>query len=84
MYIWYFVFVFLVIFMVGNSVLWVRGDIKMLSIIMVIGGGINVVFDLIFIFGVGLILEMGIGGVVLFMLIFWIICLIWILYLLVK
>ncbi|MCP3891853.1 MAG: MATE family efflux transporter, partial [Desulfobulbaceae bacterium] len=84
MYIWYFASVFLAIPMVGNSVLRARGDTKTPSIIMATGGGINAVLDPILIFGVGPIPEMGIGGAALSTLISWIICSIWILYLLAK
>ncbi|WP_255438840.1 MATE family efflux transporter [Aestuariibacter sp. GS-14] len=84
MYIWYFASVFLAIPMVGNSVLRARGDTKTPSVIMATGGGINAVLDPILIFGVGPIPAMGIGGAALATLISWIVCSVWILYLLAK
>lgn len=57
---WYFFSVFFLLFMVGNSVFWVCGDMCMLSVVMVSVGGINVIFDFVFIFGFGLVLVMGI------------------------
>ncbi|MDC8831612.1 MATE family efflux transporter [Alteromonas gilva] len=84
MAIWYFSSVFLAIPMVGNSVLRARGDTKTPSIIMATGGGINALLDPMLIFGFGPIPAMGIGGAALATLISWIVCSVWVLYLLAK
>lgn len=80
---WYLLSIFLVMFMVGNSVLCVCGDMCMFSIVMVVGGGLNVLLDFIFIFGFGFVFVMGIKGVVLVIFIVWIVGVLWILYILV-
>lgn len=80
---WYLLSIFFVMLMVGNSVLWVCGDICIFSIVMVVGGGLNVLFDFIFIFGFGFILVMGIKGVVFVIFIVWIVGVLWIFYILV-
>lgn len=82
--IWYFASVFLALPMVGNSVLRARGDTKTPSIIMATGGGINALLDPVFIFGFGPLPAMGIGGAALATLVSWIVCSVWVLYLLAK
>lgn len=84
MEIWYFASVFLAMPMVGNSILRARGDTKTPSIIMATGGGINALLDPLFIFGLGPVPAMGIGGAALATLISWIVCSVWILYLLAR
>lgn len=59
----YYIFVgFLVMPMIGNAAIRATGDTKWPSIIMMIGGLINVVLDPILIFGLGPIPAMGIKG----------------------
>nr|WP_297348297.1 MATE family efflux transporter [uncultured Glaciecola sp.] len=79
---WYVAGIFLAIPMVGNSVLRAFGDTKTPSIIMAVGGAINVVLDPILIFGWGPIPGLGIQGAAIATAIAWAICLVWILYLL--
>jgi putative MATE family efflux protein len=79
---WYVAGIFLAIPMVGNSVLRAFGDTKNPSIIMAVGGAINVVLDPILIFGWGPIPGLGIQGAAIATAIAWAICLVWILYLL--
>lgn len=82
MIIWYAAGVFLAVPMVGNSVLRGSGDTKTPSIIMAVGGLINVVLDPILIFGFGPIPAMGIQGAALATAIAWATGLVYILYLL--
>lgn len=79
---WYLAGVFLAIPMVGNSVLRAFGDTKTPSIIMAVGGAINVVLDPILIFGWGPIPALGIQGAAIATAIAWAVCVVWILYLL--
>jgi putative MATE family efflux protein len=62
MSIWFPGMVFLVVPMVGNSAIRATGDTKTPAVIMVAAGGINAVLDPLFIFGLGPIEGMGIGG----------------------
>jgi putative MATE family efflux protein len=79
---WYLAGIFLAIPMVGNSVLRAFGDTKTPSIIMAVGGAINVVLDPILIFGWGPIPALGIQGAAIATAIAWAVCLVWIVYLL--
>jgi putative MATE family efflux protein len=79
---WYLAGIFLAIPMVGNSVLRAFGDTKTPSIIMAVGGAINVVLDPILIFGWGPIPALGIQGAAIATAIAWAVCVVWILYLL--
>lgn len=60
MVVWYFMIFLFVLFMAGNSVICVIGDIKIFVKIMMLVGLINGVFDLLLIFGYGLFFEFGI------------------------
>lgn len=82
MIVWYGAGIFLAVPMVGNSVLRAAGDTKTPSIIMAVGGLINVILDPILIFGWGPIPAMGIQGAALATAIAWGIGLVYILYLL--
>jgi putative MATE family efflux protein len=79
---WYFAGIFLAIPMVGNSVLRAFGDTKTPSVIMAVGGAINVVLDPVLIFGWGPIPALGIQGAAVATAIAWAVCVVWILYLL--
>ncbi|WP_237742351.1 MATE family efflux transporter [Gayadomonas joobiniege] len=72
MSLWYFSSVFLVLPMVGNSVLRASGDTKTPSLIMGAGGAINAILDPMFIFGFGPIPAMGIQGAAIATLLAWI------------
>lgn len=62
MNIWFFGAVFLVLPMVGNSILRASGDTKTPSLIMAAGGLANAILDPILIFGLGPIPAMGMQG----------------------
>jgi putative MATE family efflux protein len=62
MSIYYFGNVFLIVPMIGNSVLRASGDVKTPSYLMTAGALLNVVLDPIFIFGFGPVPAMGIEG----------------------
>jgi putative MATE family efflux protein len=79
---WYLAGIFLAIPMVGNSVLRAFGDTKTPSIIMAVGGAINVALDPILIFGWGPIPALGIQGAAIATATAWAVCVVWILYLL--
>lgn len=51
--------IFVVVLIVGNSIICVIGNIFVFSVVMIVVGIVNFVLDLILIFGVGLILGMG-------------------------
>lgn len=82
MSIWYLAGVFLAIPMVGNAVLRASGDTKTPSIIMAVGGAINVVLDPILIFGWLGFPAMGIKGAAIATSIAWAVTVVWIIYLL--
>lgn len=69
---WYFSSVFLVLPMVGNSVLRASGDTSTPSLIMGAGGAINAILDPLLIFGYGPIPAMGIKGAAIATLLAWI------------
>ncbi|NTS78449.1 MATE family efflux transporter [Catenovulum sp. SM1970] len=73
MEIWYMGCLFLVLPMVGNSVLRASGDTKTPSQVMAMGGLINAVLDPILIFGFGPIPALGMQGAALASLISWVI-----------
>ena len=79
---WYIAGVLLAIPMVGNSVLRAAGDTKTPSIIMAVGGGINVLLTPIFIFGFLGFPALGIKGAAIATCIAWAVCVVWIIYLL--
>lgn len=60
--IWYLSIGFMVVPIIGNSVIRATGDTKWPSILMMASGFINVVLDPIFIFGFGPIPELGVRG----------------------
>jgi putative MATE family efflux protein len=62
MSIYYFGNVFLIVPMIGNSVLRASGDVKTPSYLMTAGALLNVILDPIFIFGFGPVPAMGIEG----------------------
>ncbi|MEP4891656.1 MAG: MATE family efflux transporter [Aliiglaciecola sp.] len=82
MVLWYAAAIFLAVPMVGNSVLRAAGDTKTPSIVMTVGGIINVILDPILIFGWGPVPALGIKGAALATAISWGIGLLYILYLL--
>ena len=82
MLIWYASGVFLSIPMIGNSVLRASGDTQTPSLIMAVGGGINALFDPLLIFGWGPFPALGIQGAAWATLLAWLVCSIWIIYLL--
>ena len=81
MSIWYLAGVFLAIPMVGNAVLRASGDTKTPSIIMAVGGAINVVLDPILIFGWLGFPALGIKGAAIATCVAWAVCVVWIIYL---
>ncbi|MCT4631137.1 MAG: MATE family efflux transporter [Firmicutes bacterium] len=62
MRIWYAGSPFIVIPMVGNSIIRALGDTKTPSLVMMFSAGVNIVLDPIMIFGFGLIPAMGVTG----------------------
>jgi len=62
MYVWYFGMFFVVIPMIGNSVLRSLGDAKTAGILMVISASINIILDPLLIFGIWFFPELGIRG----------------------
>ncbi|GAB2686590.1 MATE family efflux transporter [Aliiglaciecola aliphaticivorans] len=82
MELWYAAAIFLAVPMVGNSVLRAAGDTKTPSIVMTVGGVINVILDPILIFGWGPVPALGIQGAALATAISWGVGLLYILYLL--
>jgi len=62
MYVWYFGMFFVVIPMIGNSVLRSLGDAKTAGLLMVMSASINIILDPILIFGFWFFPEMGIRG----------------------
>lgn len=81
--IWYSYVVFMVIPMLANSALRATGDTKWPSILMILGGLVNVVLDPIFIFGFGPIQAMGIAGAAYATLVSWLVTFVgglWLLY----
>jgi putative MATE family efflux protein len=82
MSIWYVAGVFLAIPMVGNAVLRASGDTKTPSIIMAVGGGINVVLTPVLIFGYLGFPVLGIKGAAIATCFSWAVCVVWIIYLL--
>ncbi|MDW7761225.1 MAG: MATE family efflux transporter [Acidobacteriota bacterium] len=62
MRIWYIGIIFVVVPMIGNSVLRATGDTKTPGLIMVLGAAANLVFDPLLIFGFGPIPALGIRG----------------------
>jgi putative MATE family efflux protein len=82
MLVWYGSGVFLSVPMVGNSVLRASGDTRTPSLIMATGGGINALLDPLLIFGWGPFPELGIEGAAWATLFAWLVCSIWIIYLL--
>ncbi|HBH12262.1 MAG: MATE efflux family protein [Clostridiales bacterium 38_11] len=62
MSIWFYGMPFVVIPMVGNSIIRALGDTKTPSIVMMVAAGVNVILDPLLIFGVGIFPELGIGG----------------------
>ncbi|MBN2286423.1 MAG: MATE family efflux transporter [Tissierellales bacterium] len=62
MSLWYFGMPFVVIPMVGNSIIRALGDTKTPSIVMGISAAMNVLLDPMLIFGLGIFPEMGIKG----------------------
>ena len=62
MSIWFFGLVFLVVPMVGNSVIRSTGDALTPALIMLIAGAVNAALDPLFIFGIGPFPAMGIEG----------------------
>lgn len=82
MLVWYASGIFLSVPMVGNSVLRASGDTRTPSLIMAVGGGINALLDPLLIFGWGPIPGLGIQGAAWATLLAWLICSVWIIYLL--
>ncbi|WP_111980206.1 MATE family efflux transporter [Algibacillus agarilyticus] len=82
MYVWYIGSCFLVLPMVGNSVLRASGDTKTPSQVMAFGGLINAILDPILIFGFGPIPALGMAGAALASLISWVVGTFTILYIL--
>ncbi len=68
---WYFGVAVLVIPMVGNSAIRATGDTKTPGIIMGIAGGVNVVLDPLFIFGIGPFPALGLQGAAIATVIAW-------------
>lgn len=62
MSIWFYGMPFVVIPMVGNSIIRALGDTKTPSIVMVVAASINVILDPLLIFGIGVFPQMGIRG----------------------
>ena len=82
MLVWYAAGVFLAMPMVGNSVLRASGDTKTPSLVMALGGLINVVLDPLLIFGWGPVPAFGIQGAAISTLVAWAVGLFYILYIL--
>ena len=62
MQIWFIGIIFLVVPMIGNSIIRATGDTKIPSLIMMIAAGVNIVIDPFFIFGWGGFPKLGIKG----------------------
>ncbi|HAE43720.1 MAG TPA: MATE family efflux transporter [Clostridiales bacterium] len=62
MSIWFFGMPFVVIPMVGNSIIRALGDTKTPSVVMVVAATMNVILDPLLIFGIGVFPQMGIRG----------------------
>jgi putative MATE family efflux protein len=62
MSIWYYGMPFVVIPMVGNSIIRALGDTKTPSIVMAVSASMNVILDPLMIFGIGIFPKMGIRG----------------------
>lgn len=62
MSIWYYGMPFVVIPMVGNSIIRALGDTKTPSIVMAVSASMNVILDPLMIFGIGVFPKMGIRG----------------------
>ncbi len=62
MEIWYLGMIFLVVPMVGNSVIRATGDTRTPAMVMVFAGVVNAILDPIFIFGLGPVPGMGLRG----------------------
>ncbi|MER2492015.1 MATE family efflux transporter [Catenovulum sediminis] len=71
MQIWYFSSVFLVLPMIGNSILRASGDTKTPSTIMALGGAMNAILDPVLIFGLGPVPALGMTGAAIASLIAW-------------
>lgn len=54
-----------------NGIFWGVGDVVYVMWVFWLVNGINIIFDLFFIYGFGLILEMGVVGVVVVIIIGW-------------
>lgn len=73
MSIWFLGVTFLVIPMVGNAAIRSTGDIKSPTIVMLVAGIVNGIFDPLLIFGLGPFPEMGVEGAALATVISWVI-----------
>ncbi|MDP3386784.1 MAG: MATE family efflux transporter [Eubacteriales bacterium] len=62
MAIWFYGMPFVVIPMVGNSIIRALGDTKTPSVVMVVAATVNVILDPLLIFGIGVFPQMGIRG----------------------
>lgn len=62
MSIWYFGMIFLVVPMVGNSVIRATGDTKYPSLIMMTAAGVNIILDPLMIFGLAGFPRLGLAG----------------------
>ncbi|MBV1758820.1 MAG: MATE family efflux transporter [Dethiosulfatibacter sp.] len=62
MSIWFYGMPFVVIPMVGNSIIRALGDTKTPSIVMMLAATVNVILDPLLIFGIGIFPQMGIRG----------------------
>jgi putative MATE family efflux protein len=62
MYVWYFGMFFVVIPMIGNSILRSLGDAKTAGLLMVMSATINIILDPLLIFGIWFFPELGIRG----------------------
>jgi putative MATE family efflux protein len=62
MSIWFYGMPFVVIPMVGNSIIRALGDTKTPSVVMVVAASINVILDPLLIFGIGIFPQLGIRG----------------------
>ncbi|KNC65925.1 multidrug transporter MatE, partial [Pseudoalteromonas rubra] len=80
--IWFAGAVFLIMPMIGNSILRASGDTKTPSLIMGLGGLINAILDPLLIFGYGPFPELGVKGAAIASVIAWSVGVVFILYLL--
>lgn len=62
MSIWYAGVPFIVIPMIGNNAIRALGDTKTPSIVMMVSAGLNIIFDPLLIFGIGIFPELGVQG----------------------